>query len=478
MHAKLKRADDFEEWRLHARSMLNARVEPGLDHWSLVDSTVQTLFDRDDSAINSATASDQCHGKPIRVARVFLDVAKRAVLHRDEHRFSLMYRVLWRLQSTPDLMSVVTDPDIRRLSTLAHNVGRDIHKMRAFLRFRPVRNEIGEERFIAWFEPDHHILRVNARFFVDRFASQSWSIFTPDGSLHWDGQRLTEGPAGEVADERCSDGVQADELQGLWHRYYAATFNPARLKVSAMTNEMPRKYWKNLPETQLIPQLIAGAQAREAAMVSAGAGSFPQNFPTSVQEIDMALQQCRRCSIGCNDSRAVAGEGPLNAQLMIVGEQPGDTEEAQGRPFVGPAGRVLNDSLRAAGLDRSIIRMTNAVKHFKFERRDGRRLHKSPTAAEIDTCRWWLEAERHLIRPKVILALGASAGRSLLGRTPSIARERGQPIRLVDDSILWLTVHPAYLLRIQNQTEQEKQHALFLADLMQVKASLQAMSDD
>jgi DNA polymerase len=237
-----------------------------------------------------------------------------------------------------------------------------------------------------------------------------------------------------------------------------------------MLKEMPRKYWKNMPEAALIPQLVAGAQAREARMVEQGAVEDAER-PGSLPAVDRAIHGCHRCSIGDLENRAVMGEGPDQAALMIVGEQPGDQEDLAGKPFIGPAGQVLDRHLAQAGIDRERAYLTNAVKHFKFVPRGKRRLHQSPTAKEIDVCRWWLESERALVRPRVVLALGASAARGLLGRTVSISKARGQPHELEDGSELWITAHPSYLLRLEGAA-QEEQERLFAADLAAVAKRL------
>jgi DNA polymerase len=233
---------------------------------------------------------------------------------------------------------------------------------------------------------------------------------------------------------------------------------------------MPRKYWKNLPEAELIPQLIAGAQAREAAMVAAGARA-ERARPASLAEVAQGAAACRDCPIADCGTRAVAGEGLPGAALMIVGEQPGDQEDIAGRPFVGPAGQLLDDHLARAGIGRAGAYVTNAVKHFKFAWKGKHRLHQSPTAKEIDTCRWWLEAERAIVKPRLVLALGASAARGLLGRTVSVTRERGKAIALDDGAELWVTVHPSYLLRLDGAAR-EKQAALFAADLVAMRERL------
>ena len=380
----------------------------------------------------------------------------------------MLYRLLWRLQRQPLLMEDAADSDVRRLADLARAVRRDRHKMRAFVRFRLV-EEGGVEHYVAWFEPSHHILRSNAAFFVNRFTAMRWSILTPRGSLHWDGAMLGEGPPAERA-----DAPAGDPMEDLWKRYYASIFNPARLKVGAMLKEMPRKYWKNMPEAALIPDLVAGAQAREATMVDKGADLFvDEDRPERLADIGQAIQACRRCPIGCNGTRAVMGEGPKSAAVMIVGEQPGDSEEREGKPFVGPAGQLLDDHMAGAGLDRARAYVTNAVKHFKFTPLGKRRIHQTPKAKEIDICRWWLESEREIVRPKLILALGASAARGVLGRTASIQKERGSPIALDDGTEVWIAPHPSYLLRLDGDARTE-QDVLFARDLRRFAERAQA----
>jgi len=165
----------------------------------------------------------------------------------------------------------------------------------------------------------------------------------------------------------------------------------------------------------------------------------------------------------------VFGEGPDTARLMFVGEQPGDQEDLAGRPFVGPAGQVFDRALAAAGIDRATAYVTNAVKHFKFEPRGKRRIHSKPGVGEIDACRWWMDRERAAIRPAVTVALGATAARSLTGRVVTISQERGRAIALPDGSELWITVHPSFLLRIEDQAAAGVEFERFVADLTAVR---------
>jgi DNA polymerase len=207
------------------------------------------------------------------------------------------------------------------------------------------------------------------------------------------------------------------------------------------------------------------------AMTQPDTISLDEERPESLEAIGEAIGGCRRCPIGCNGTDAVMGEGPRTARLMIVGEQPGDSEEREGRPFVGPAGRLLDEHLARAGIDRSRAYLTNAVKHFKFVQRGKRRMHQTPTAREIDICRWWLDGERRLVRPRHILALGASAARGVLGRTTSIGRQRDAPV-VGEDHTVWVTVHPSFLLRVP--TEREREENRFQADLARLAKALAA----
>ncbi len=461
----LPEPDDFAFWRERARQLVQCDVPPDRVSW-VEPGTTGDLFAQEGPS--RAEKRLPIPGDPARVVRAskhFMALAKNAALHSAPGRFALLYRLLWRLQSNPRVIEDKADPDVRQLDDLSKAVRRDAHKMHAFVRFRMVEDDADAEHYVAWFEPEHHILRREAGFFVRRFANMRWSILTPRGSLHWDGQVLREGPPAQK-----SDAPGGDPAEDLWRRYYASIFNPARLKIGAMLKEMPRKYWKNMPETALIPELIAGAQQREAAMVAQGERALADR-PETRDAIAKAVQACRHCPIGELENRAVMGEGPQGATLMIIGEQPGDQEDVAGRPFVGPAGQVLDHHLQAAGIDRAAAYVTNAVKHFKYTRRGKRRLHQSPTAKEIDTCRWWQEAERALIQPKLVLALGASAARSLLGKTVSVNRVRGQPLPLDDGSELWVTTHPSYLLRLDGVARAEQERR-FADDLAAVRARL------
>jgi DNA polymerase len=195
---------------------------------------------------------------------------------------------------------------------------------------------------------------------------------------------------------------------------------------------------------------------------------------TSLSALRAAENECRRCPLYKNATQAVPGQGPRRAAMMLVGEQPGDQEDKAGLPFVGPAGRVLDRALAEAGINRKRVFVTNAVKHFKFEMRGKRRLHKRPNAYEIDRCRWWLDLERAIVKPSVIVALGATAARSVLGRPTTIGKVRGQSLPLDDGATAFITVHPSALLRIKDEADKRQQYRSFVDDLRLASQAVKA----
>jgi uracil-DNA glycosylase len=197
----------------------------------------------------------------------------------------------------------------------------------------------------------------------------------------------------------------------------------------------------------------------------------PQTPVTSLRQLAEAEQGCTRCPLYRDASQAVPGEGPSHAAFMLVGEQPGDKEDLAGKPFVGPAGQLLDQALQDAGITRSETFVTNAVKHFKHEMRGKRRLHKRPDNYEIERCKIWLDLERSLVKPNTIVALGVTAARSLTGRSLTIGKVRGKPIAMADGTRLIVTVHPSALLRIEDDDERHAAYRPFVADLKAAAAA-------
>ena len=465
---ELEDTGHFEVWRDLARSALQRDIPPKKIEWRLRGKEVG-LFD--------ALPAMQVDGPPVREVLLrasCVDLLRGIMRHSDPGRFALAYRIAWRAQSLPAIAGLTTDPDVARARRMMYQVRRDYHKMTAFVRFREQEPEEGKtrRRFLSWFEPEHHVLESVAPFFAGRFADMDWLILTPRGSIGWDGTKTVYSP------EPCVKPDIHDDLEALWHTYYASTFNPARIKTKAMRSEMPRKYWKNLPETDLIPELLAGAEARVAEMAAREAGPAPmfherlqarQKAQAAIQEDALdsmgtllsSLRRCTRCPLHCNATQVVPGAGPERAEIMVIGEQPGDQEDLRGVPFVGPAGQVFDEALSEAGLLRGEMYLTNAVKHFKFLTKGRRRIHQTPDAQEIEACKDWLHQEVALVRPKLIITLGATALRAMEGGGVRLATVRdtirpGVPARLA-------TVHPAYLLRLPDEARALEERKRFFA---------------
>ena len=189
------------------------------------------------------------------------------------------------------------------------------------------------------------------------------------------------------------------------------------------------------------------------------------NVTAAWEALREEVRGCTRCHLHKYATQTVFGEGPVDARMMVVGEQPGDQEDLAGRPFVGPAGQMFDRAIEAAGIDRSRLYVTNAVKHFKFEQRGKRRIHDKPNAGEISACRWWYEQERLLLKPEVTVALGATAARQLLGKTVTITATRGRAIELPEGGLGWVTIHPSFLLRMPDKARAEDEFHAFVEDL-------------
>ena len=462
---------DFPSWQKQARAALSAHWTPDEIIWSEWGSGQPELeiFEESDPVAVPSSA--------FRVPKAFLDLAQTVACHRSPHRWALLYRVLWRItHGEPNLLKILVDPDIYELFAMEKSIRHDIHKMRAFVRFREIKLD-PEPWFVAWFEPAHHIVQRNAKFFVDRFASMHWSILTPDRCAHWDGTRLT------FTDGVTKDQAPADDtVEPLWLTYYAHIFNPARVKETMMQSEMAKKYWKNLPEAALIPQLLSEAPKRVAKMREASvAKEIPLEFhPIHLPDTDRldtlreAAAGCQACPLYRNATQTVFGEGPSAARIVFVGEQPGDQEDLGGRPFIGPAGMLFDRALQQIGMDRTDTYVTNAVKHFKWEPRGKRRLHQKPNAREIAACKPWVERELQILKPKILVCLGATATQSLLGSQVRLTRDRGQWLESKWAPKTLITFHPSALLRAPDEKTREQNYALFVSDLTKVLEAIRA----
>jgi DNA polymerase len=438
-------------WRAQVRRLAAAGTPPETVVWSLGEARPD-LF-----------AGAPATGAPVtlRLTRAAVDGLETAMLHADAGRFALGHTAVLRLSQGNARWGDRSDPSIGRLLAMEKAVRRDIHKMHAFVRFRelpPARQ--GRRRFAAWFEPSHNIAEATGPFFANRFGDMDWAIATPTVTLIFDGALRVEVTAAHVP-------TGADAAENLWRTYFTAIFNPARLKPAAMQAEMPRKYWKNLPEADLIPALIAGAPAAVQAMHARALSEAPPAFraraararaalappePGSLPDIAAQARACTRCPLHGPATQTVFGEGPPDARLMIVGEAPGDAEDLRGRPFVGPAGQLLDALLEETGGRRGDIWMTNAVKHFRYRAQGRGRLHVTPDKDHVEHCRWWLDHERRLIRPRVIMGLGRTGMYALTGDAEGLAQRVGQVERLADGTAFVPAFHPAYILRLPDPT--------------------------
>ncbi len=455
---------DFEAWRSAAREALTAGYTP--EQVDLQDATAPTSMDL--LTIDEAPA-----GTPVpqpHVPKAFLDAAKLVSVHRDPTRWNLLYRLLYRLQLQRDLLKVEVDEDVAELKQKEAQIRRDLHKMHAFVRFRKV-EEPGpdgatRDHFIAWYRPDHRLVHLAAPFFAERFAPMRWTILTPDESVSWDpeAKQLSYGAGtGKEA------APQEDELETLWRSYYGSIFNPARLNPEAMRSEMPVRYWQHLPEVSLLPELMGRAESRVSAMVTKQtkqptAAPFVPGEHT-IPVLQAAMPGCRGCELYEHATQVVPGVGNVQATLMLVGEQPGDQEDRQGAPFVGPAGGVLRKALQEVGISADEVFMTNAVKHFKFVQRGRLRLHQNPRMSEITACKPWLAAEIDAVQPKVILCLGASAAKSLLGGTFALMKERGTIKQTAFAERVMATVHPSAVLRAADEQGRAQLYQFLVDDL-------------
>ncbi|MFC3167400.1 UdgX family uracil-DNA binding protein [Paracoccus fontiphilus] len=443
----LPRFGGFGAWRDAARQLATGRIDPAQVTWA-DDGTPPELFGAD------PVPPPGPH--PVAATKDFLSLAQTVASHSDPERWALLYTALIRLQDNRGFITNPADPLTDRLSRMAKSVRRDIHKMHAFVRFHELPGDGPRRSFGAWFEPEHLILEAATPFFARRFADMDWLIATPEGIARFDGA-ITYAPPASRPD------FPADASHALWHTYFANIFNPARIKTDAMRSEMPRKYWKNLPETALIPEMLADAPRRVQAMRDAGAtdaAAFAARVTARIRQIpddtppetlEAAREQalrCTRCDLCHAATQTVWGEGDPAAALMIVGEAPGDHEDLQGRPFVGPAGQLLRQTMDQAGLDPAQAWMTNAVKHFKFTPRGKRRIHQNPAAGEIRHCKWWLDIERRMIAPRLTVALGATAAFSLTGNRSPLTPRRGKLETTLDGGPVLITWHPSLILRL------------------------------
>jgi probable DNA metabolism protein len=465
-HIILDSETDFDGWRKAARTLVLNDVKPADVTWT-VRGNEPELFE----ALDSEAPLEVPQGT-FNVPAKFVELARAAILHRDANRFAILYRLLWRLRRDHDLLKVTDDPDVALVASMAKAVHRDVQRMQESIRLR----EIGrvKSHFVAWFEPEHHIVELAAPFFASRYADMPWSILTSDVCAHWDGHAvsITSGISkAEMPGE--------DRLEEIWRHHYAGIFNPAL--------GMPTK--RNLPEALAIKPESESADRSEGARIEHAATEplatqqpvepamiRPAPIPDSIKALREIAADCQACSLYKNATQTVFGEGPQGAQVIMVGEQPGDKEDLAGKPFVGPAGLMLDRALEEAGIDRKKVYVTNAVKHFKFVPRGKIRLHQKPNTPEIKACRQWYERELASIKPDLVIAMGATAAQCVFNKITPIGKNRGRLIDLAEGVKALVTVHPSYLLRLPDAEAKEREYQRFVEDLKIAAALLRKLA--
>ena len=276
---------DLEGFRRAARALLAQNILPEQVSWHTTGTPVKDLFSSVPESTGSQSSTPALKAPTgaapaVPVPPEFLALCQSVILHSDPNRFGLMYRILWRLMHERGLRHDPLDADMVKARHLAQAVRRDMHKMKAFVRFRTVQDETFRSRpedgllHVAWFEPEHHIVEAIAPFFARRFTQMRWAILTPERSVQWDGAKARFGPGAS----KC-DAPPPDAGEQLWLTYYQHIFNPARLKLKMMQKEMPRRYWRNLPEARFISSMAASAHERRANMIEEAPSTPRRRIP-------------------------------------------------------------------------------------------------------------------------------------------------------------------------------------------------------
>ena len=428
----LKSETDWEGWRQATRALILAKQQPEALTWSVG---------------NEPTRWPDATGT-FHVPRALVSLASVVLQARIPDRFNLLYSLVWRANAGDKVLDDDSDPDLSLARRIALAVRAEAHRMRTNIRFLPV-PEDGATRFLGWYEPAHFVLPANAQLLARRHANLRLSIITPDGAAHWNGTSLLFGSG--------LRHVQDDEaLQAWWEQHRGALQEHATPDVS-------------IPEAEALDEV-----PRQPDRPALGPVVLHTEPSPDLQQARKDALACHRCPLHAPATQTVFGEGPANAPVMFVGEQPGDQEDTIGRPFVGPAGQMMDRAMEEAGLDRRLAYITNAVKHFKFTPRGKRRIHQTPEVPEIQACNLWLEREREHVRPNLLVLMGGSAARAVLGRAVTISRERGRPFRLADGQTAFVTVHPSYLLRIPDAAAKAREYDAFVQDLKSVRDLIEA----
>ncbi|HEX7959812.1 MAG TPA: UdgX family uracil-DNA binding protein, partial [Terriglobales bacterium] len=375
---------DFENWRAVARQLLRQGVPPS--QVRLADCEQESSLWTADFVIADANESLTL----LLVPRQFVEMAKHVSCHINPLRWQLLYSVLWRLKENRHLLKVEADDEVKTLLFMDQQVRRDVERMKAAVRFERIQVEPGHERLIAWHRPDYAIVELAAPFFAERYSDVRWSILTPYRAAHWEPESKKLEFGGGVPRFTMP---RREELKQLWLAHQRPSLQPAR-KQPQPAHEGTGNQERQSHELQsMFGPSLNGTKA-------ASAKPF---VPNSVElpVLSDAVQRCQGCELHGCATQAVFGAGTVDARIMLVGEQPGNDEDIAGKPFVGPAGKLLDRALVEAGIQRDTVYITNAVKHFRFERRGTKRIHRTPQMTEIKACKPWLEAEIRAVKPQI-----------------------------------------------------------------------------
>ncbi len=343
-HIALLHETDWSGWRHAARSLVLSGADPADVTWS----------------VGGTGDTPQAVSGGFSLPRTLVDMAALAFQAREPERFGVLYSLVWRAHAGERIMEDATDPDLALVRLLALAVRADAHRMRTHLRFMPV-EDAGGVRYVGWFAPSHFVLDANAQLIAWRFPDLAWSIVTPDGAAHWDRRDLRFGGG--------KRSIEDDATLLAWWDQFGADL---------MTDSVPGT---SVPEAEALDERPRPPDRPPLGPVVLDARPDP-----AVTRLAREAMICDHCPLHASATQTVFGEGPAGARVMFVGEQPGDQEDVIGRPFVGPAGQIMDQAMEEAGIDRRMVYVTNAVKHFKYTQRGKRRIHQTPEVPEINAC--------------------------------------------------------------------------------------------
>ncbi len=451
----------FAVWRRAARALLRQGVEPSQIEW--VESEGEAAAPNTpatESALATVGASETgiaagpapAPSAPA-IPRELLFRLKTAACFRAPDRWALLYRILWRWTHGERHVLALNDSDGALLDQRIQAVEHETEDLVILTLFRRRDPSMGPPEFVGWYEPHHDLLERAAARFAARMGESTWMLATPHGAVFWNGMLLRIGRPLVEEHEQTSQALTESAMTGeaitsapteaLWLAYYASAFN-------AQPSPVPLRYWRMPPAGPPLPARLARERSR------LGAQSAPVTVPPTppveysamtppLQEPTGPLATCRRCALWRNAKQAVAGAGPAHAAIMVVGEQPGEFENQHGEPFTGAAGQLLDAVLARAGLERTALYLTCAVKHYKWETLDQQRVHRTPVWREVEACQYWLEKELTRIAPRVVVTLGATALKALTGAHVNLSEYLGQTIAH-DGRLIVPAWHPSYAL--------------------------------